>query len=154
MTAMTGAPRRRRLWIIALVVVVLLAALAVFAATAGSAAPRYRTAAAGPGDVTVTLDAAGSIQPVDRADLAFPVGGSIAVVDVAVGQQVSAGTVLARLDTTALDAGVAAAESQLATARARLAADEDGTGTAGLSGVGAPGAAAAGRNLRLPSAPP
>lgn len=128
---------RRRVWIVVAAVVVLAVAATVFATARSSAEPDYRTAKAAPGDVKVTLDVTGTIQPVDRADLTFPVAGGVSAVPVVLGQHVTAGTVLAQLDTTALDAQVASAASQLATAKAKLAADRSGQGSSAGAGASA-----------------
>lgn len=134
--------RSRRVWIVVAVVVVLVVSGTVFATARSSAAPDYRTARAATGDVKGTLDVIGTIQPVDRADLTFPVAGLVSAVPVTLGQQVTAGAVLAQLDTTALDAQVASAASQLATAKAKLAADRSGQGSTGSAGAAISAAAA------------
>ncbi|WAL65026.1 HlyD family efflux transporter periplasmic adaptor subunit [Amycolatopsis cynarae] len=115
-------------------VVVVVAGIAVVWATSASSAPGYRTATAGPASVTATLDTTGTIQAVDQATVSFPVSGQVASVGVTAGQQVTTGQTLARLDTTALSSQLASAQSTLATAQARLAADQSGQGTAAGTG--------------------
>lgn len=119
------AKRSRRI-VTVVAAVVIVGAGAVFWATSASSSPGYRTAAAGPAEVTATLDTTGTIQPVTSATLSFPSSGLVSSVPVQVGQQVTAGQPLAQLDPTSLQSQVASAQSTLATAQAKLAADQTG----------------------------
>jgi multidrug efflux pump subunit AcrA (membrane-fusion protein) len=105
-------------------------------ASSGSAVAGYRTAIAGPAVVSATLDGTGTIQPVSRATVSFPVSGQVSAVPARVGQQVAAGQTLAQLDTTALEGQLASAQSALATAQARLAADQSGQSSTAAGGGG------------------
>ncbi|MDB5237231.1 MAG: efflux transporter, family, subunit [Parcubacteria group bacterium] len=58
--------------------------------------------------------ATGTVAPVQNPDLAFVAGGRVTYVNATVGKQVSAGTVLATLDTGVLGAQVQAAQAALA----------------------------------------
>jgi HlyD family secretion protein len=91
----------------------------------GSGPDDYRTAMVAYGDVEQTLALSGTIAPTGRADLSFGTAGTVATVKVGVGDHVTRGQVLARLDTTALRAAVSRANAELAAARAQLARDED-----------------------------
>ncbi|MCK6580700.1 MAG: HlyD family efflux transporter periplasmic adaptor subunit [Anaerolineae bacterium] len=73
------------------------------------------------GDLTVTLDAAGSLEPESLETLSFAASAPIAEVLVEVGDQVRAGDVLAVLDTT--DVEMAIRQSQLSVAQRRLSLD-------------------------------
>lgn len=115
--------RRHRRWLLVMVVLAVLAGLAGVVATSRSGAASYRTAAVERGDVESTLDALGTIQPVNQANLSFPVAGVVRSVAAVIGQHVGVGQTLAELDTTSLDAQVAAAQSTVAAAQARLASD-------------------------------
>jgi HlyD family secretion protein len=79
------------------------------------------TAVAALGSIEETVSATGSVSTERQATLAFETGGPIAEVLIESGQQVKAGQLLARLDTTSLDWQVARAEAALETAEARLA---------------------------------
>lgn len=70
-------------------------------------------------DVDVTVAASGTVDPALEMGLQFPgaVTAQLATLDVAVGDVVEAGDVLATLKTEALEAAVAAARSGVATAR-------------------------------------
>jgi RND family efflux transporter MFP subunit len=116
-------PSRQRRWLVGGVLVALLAVLTgVFASSRGGG-PSFRTASVERADVDATLDSLGTVQPINQANLSFPIAGNVGSVSAAVGQQVIVGQTLAQLDTTALDAQVASAQSSVAAARARLAAD-------------------------------
>lgn len=91
---------------------------------------RYRTVAATRGDVTEELTLAGTLAPSGTADLAFGTDGSVARVRVEQGDEVRQGQVLAVLDRASLRAEVDRARSDLADARAQLAADRDAQATA------------------------
>ncbi len=78
----------------------------------------------GTGTAVATLNSAGTVAPVDQASLDFDVSGTVAKVEVAVGQQVTAGEELATLDTTPLENSVVTAQATLASAQATLANDE------------------------------
>jgi HlyD family secretion protein len=70
--------------------------------------------------ISATVNASGSIQPQQVLDLAFTSSGLISEVLVQVGDQVSAGQALARLDTRDLELRVEQAAAQLAQAQANL----------------------------------
>ncbi len=131
---------------VVLVAVALLAvglvAAAVLARGAVGSTGRYRTATATLGVVTQTLDEVGTIEPVGQASVAFPVAGTVASVDVAVGDQVQVGEVLAVLDAASLDVAVRAAQAGLDQARLDLERALDGEDP----GVGAGSAGSAPAN--------
>lgn len=85
--------------------------------------PPVRTVVlAQPSSVAVerTIRAIGRLEAGEESDLGFISPGVIARIEVDIGDRVAAGQVLARLDTTALDAGAAQARDQLAQARRDL----------------------------------
>ncbi|MET9019895.1 HlyD family efflux transporter periplasmic adaptor subunit [Actinopolymorpha sp. NPDC004070] len=148
-------PRRRpRLWRggVAGVLVLAVVAAGVVAARAatGPDQPRYRLATASVGDVEQWLSKPGTVAPSGRADVTFPMSGTVAGVAVRQGQHVEAGQSLAKLDTTALDAAVTSAQETLASAKARLAQDEasqtatSSGGTTSSSSTSASGGATSG----------
>lgn len=100
------APRRRlRRWGAAatgLVVAAVVAALIASSAAAGSADGSYHTATAQVRDVDAQLSSVATIEPVSRAAVTFPTSGTVATLDVAVGETVVVGQQLATLDGTAL----------------------------------------------------
>lgn len=120
--------RIRRLVAAGAVVAVVGGGYAAYAARAE--APSYRTATATVGDVEETLALTGTVEPAGRADLSFATSGTVASVEVSVGETVEAGQVLARLDAADLRRAVTQARSTLAAARAQLEADREGQASA------------------------
>ncbi|QAY71771.1 efflux RND transporter periplasmic adaptor subunit [Xylanimonas protaetiae] len=108
---------------------------------------RGQTAASGGPEITSTkvtatvatstfqksVTGTGTLAPTVQDSLSFGASGTVTAVDVAVGDTVAAGQVLATIDTLQLDAAAAAAKATLATAQAQLAsaqADDDGSDAA------------------------
>ncbi|TNM41265.1 efflux RND transporter periplasmic adaptor subunit [Nocardioides albidus] len=104
----------------------------------------YRTVAAALGDVAAELTLSGTIAPTGSSELAFGTGGTVARVRVDQGDEVEQGQVVAVLDRSSLRAAVDRAKSDLADARARLAADRDVQATAVDDATSAPGKSSGG----------
>lgn len=122
---------RRRRGPIAVVVVVVLAAAGglIYWLTSSSSTPTglvvtTSTVPVTTGTIQSTVASSGTIEPASQASLNFGVSGTVTQVDVKAGQAVTAGEVLATVNTTALSDDVSAAQAQLAAANARLASDE------------------------------
>lgn len=117
-----AAPRRRRFrWAIGTAVA--LAAAGWFLWPAGEGAPAdvvYTTEPVRRGDLTVTVTATGTVQPTTEVDVTSELSGILARVEVDFNDPVTAGQVLARLDTAKLADQLAISNAQLAAARARL----------------------------------
>jgi multidrug efflux pump subunit AcrA (membrane-fusion protein) len=98
------------------------------ALTAGSG---YRTALVERAAVSESVQTSGTVAAVSRYDLAFQTDGTVATVDVALGDTVSAGQTLATLDREALEDAVAEAEEALSSAEQTLAehAEAQASGT-------------------------
>jgi membrane fusion protein, macrolide-specific efflux system len=96
----------------------------VVTVTSGSGSTDPRLVAASLGTIRQTISASGTIQATNEADLSFGVSGAVTAVKVTVGQQVTAGTALATIDSAQLSASVAQAQASLATAQSRLSADQ------------------------------
>lgn len=121
--------------------------VAVAAAREGTT-DRYRTATAELAAVEQTLAVTGTVASAGRRDLAFSVAGTVASVDVAVGDTVTAGQRLATLDLEELQDAVDVAEEQLADAQQQLEDDLEsqtttttasattGTAAGGTTGTG------------------
>jgi len=92
---------------------VLAAGVVVVAQRGSSAEAGYRTATVASRPVDQTLERVGTIEPVAQASVSFPVPGTVASVDVAVGDRVTVGQHLGRLDTTSLDSAAADARAEL-----------------------------------------
>jgi multidrug efflux pump subunit AcrA (membrane-fusion protein) len=131
------------------IVVALVAGVGV-ARASGSATDSYRTATVSTQDVQSVLTGVGSIEPISQATVTFPVSGTIATVDVSVGQSVGTGQQLATLDPQSLTAALNQKQATLATAELTLSkalagsASGSSSGSAGPSTSGSPGGAGGG----------
>ncbi len=83
-------------------------------------ATKYRTAAVERGDITSTVSATGSVQPVLQVQVGSQVSGTLSKLYVDYNSQVKAGQVLAQLETSAFTARLAQAEASVARAQAAL----------------------------------
>jgi multidrug efflux pump subunit AcrA (membrane-fusion protein) len=129
---------RRPPWIAAAAGIVVLGSAMLSLGSVGSSANESYTLVRR-GDVTAEVSAAGTIQSADTRQLAFGSTGTVTAVDVKIGQSVSAGQILARLDDTSAKEQVAVAEAALTSANASYTQVEDGgsattSGSAGSSG--------------------
>ncbi|MGD8408373.1 MAG: efflux RND transporter periplasmic adaptor subunit [Thiohalophilus sp.] len=72
------------------------------------------------GDLTVTVTATGTVQPVNQVDVGSELSGTVEAVNVDFNDQVKRGQVLAKLDTDRLQALVIEAKASLESTRAKL----------------------------------
>ncbi len=131
--------RRRRVVAIASGALVLAGGGAVAIAATGDDGPRLQLARVGRGSVTQTVESSGTVTSRQKVTPGFAGSGTVQSVAVTVGSHVSKGEVLARLETTALQADVDSAEAALASARQRL--EDDRTGQLSSSTSATPSAA-------------
>ena len=89
-------------------------------ATAASEAP-LQTTTVRVGDILITAQGGGTLVPAQTLDLGFGASGVLTALNVAVGDRVEAGQLLAQLDDTEAQAQVAQAELNLAEAEQNLA---------------------------------
>jgi len=102
-------------------------AAVVLAGTVLAPAPvQVETALVSRGTIETVVELSGTIAPATSRELAFGTAGTVAQVAVRAGDRVRAGQLLARLESDALEAQVAAARASLASAEARLEADRTG----------------------------
>jgi macrolide-specific efflux system membrane fusion protein len=123
---------RLRTWVIGgAVAVVVIGGGATWAVVSISSSAQAQTA---PGSMSVaaslqtlekTVDATGTLAPAVDDDVDFAVAGTVTAVNVAAGSTVTAGDVLATVDTLTVQAELLAAQATLATAQATLAAAQD-----------------------------
>lgn len=123
----------RRAVIAPAVVVVAVGSSGFAWAASGNGSTPYRTASVSLGDVEQTLTLVGTTKIVSQAAAAFPVSGTIATVDVRVGEIVTKGQTLATIKTQTLTAGVVAANASLAKAKAALETAQTTTASATTS---------------------
>ncbi|MFN2230569.1 MAG: efflux RND transporter periplasmic adaptor subunit [Anaerolineae bacterium] len=123
--------RRRILWIILPVLIVLAggsyAAYRFLYVPSRTTQPTYQTATVTRGTVSITADGSGTLVAPTTLNLAFSSSGTLAELHVRVGDKVSAGDVLARIDDTAARQAVADAQLQVRQATDNLASAKDTT---------------------------
>lgn len=115
--------KSRKGLIIAGIVVAIAIGIAVFGGGGGG---DKETAVAARGDLVRAVRVSGKVVSVQSANLAFAAGGTVARVYKAVGQPVKAGEAIVELDKASVAANLLKAESDLAAARAELAALKGG----------------------------
>ncbi|MGC1405231.1 MAG: biotin/lipoyl-binding protein [Candidatus Dormiibacterota bacterium] len=94
-----------------------------------SSGSQYRLTPATLGTVEQTSSLTGTIEPVSQADLNFGTSGMVATVAVTVGQTVTAGTVVATLDSAPLAAQVYQDQAAVDQAESQLNSDESSSGS-------------------------
>jgi len=108
-------------WLITVLVLITLAMLTyVWLLPAENPTQRYETTKVQQGDLTVTVAATGSVQPVNQVDVGSELSGTIESVNVDFNDSVQRGQILARLGTDRLNAQVIEARASLESAKARL----------------------------------
>lgn len=119
-----GQARARR-WPIALAVVLGLGlgAVVLFGRSGGTDIV-YATEPVQRADLQVTVAATGTVEPTDLVEISSELSGTIESVHVDFNDQVEVGTLLARLDTTKLEAQLAVQRAALASAEAQLTVAE------------------------------
>jgi HlyD family secretion protein len=112
--------KKRTVWLVCAVAALVLAGAVIAYASTGKSQVRYRTAEVKKGDLTVTVTATGNIQPVEQVEVGTEVSGTMKTVLVDYNSRVKKGDVLAKLDTTKLEAQVLQSEATLKYAKAKL----------------------------------
>lgn len=128
----TPPPRRRWPWAVAVVAVCLLGAgIALWAfvlrgddTTTTAATTTRQLVAVTSGAMGTSVSAQGTVAAAHTEDLSFSAAGTVKTVNVAAGDTVTAGQVLATIDSSQLAAAVADAKSQVAKAEAKLSDDK------------------------------
>lgn len=90
------------------------------AAQAATETPALQTAAVSRGDLTLSASGVGNLEPAETLTLGFSSSGRLSELNVAVGDKVQAGDVLARLDDTNLQMQLTQAQLNLAAAERSL----------------------------------
>lgn len=120
----TGSPKRKRKkrWLIIPIILLMAgAAVFLFAQTPGNGARmEFVTAEVIKGDITVQVSATGTLEPTNTVDVGSELSGTITEVLVDFNSRVTKGQVLAKIDTTKLDAQVFQYEAALKAAMAKV----------------------------------
>src|SRR5574341_1734706 len=113
--------RRWRRWKTVAILLAAAAAVLVIWSLAGNGPPvQYKTQEAKRGSLTVVVTATGTLQPTNTVSVGSEVSGIVKTVEVTYNGRVSAGQVLARMDTTKLEAQLTQARAALESARAKV----------------------------------
>lgn len=112
---------KRKLIIIGLVILLLIDLGLAYQSWQAGKKPEYSLVLIEKGSIAETVSATGTVKPASQIDLQFTSSGKVADVKVEVGEKVSAGQILASLDSGDLFFQAQNAEASLQAARARLA---------------------------------
>ncbi len=110
----------RHRWKIAAGAVLLVVVFVLFRPGAGAEDVTFRTASISRDDLTVTVTATGTIEPLNQVDVGAEISGLIEAVHVDFNDRVGLGTVLATLDKDQLTARVRQSQAQLVSAEAKV----------------------------------
>jgi HlyD family secretion protein len=122
--APVAARRRIGRWVAAAGAGVAAVVVAVLLLSNRGDEPRYQTAKVARGNLTVIVTSTGTLQPTNQVDVGSELSGIVKTVEADFNDRVKVGQVLARLDTTRLEAQVLQAEAALRAAEARVRESE------------------------------
>lgn len=112
-------PRRSRWWLLVLAAL-LVAALLIPVLGSKPQPVKYATQPAKRGNLVVTVSATGTLEPLKKVDVGIEVSGTIKSVDADYNSAVKVGQVMAKLDTTRLEAQAQQNEAALEAARSKV----------------------------------
>jgi HlyD family secretion protein len=112
--------RRWRFVVLLLAAVVLVSVFAFWKKTDSSGALRYETQEVTRGNLTVIVTATGTLQPTHSVEVGSELSGTVRIVEVDYNDRVKVGQVLARLDTTKLEATITQYRAALESAKAKV----------------------------------
>ena len=130
------APWWRSRWVALAAVVVVVLTTVLASRAFGSSGPDYETAVVARRSLDAALTGTATIQPVSQATVAFPIGGTVAAVNVKVGDTVAVGQSLASLDPASLLSDLASKQQGLAQAQLTLDNALSGQSTSTAGGTG------------------
>ena len=110
----------KRLIVVALVVIAAIAGVVIWRTSGKSNTPQYKTEEVRRGDLTVIVTATGTLQPTNTVDVGSELSGIIKNVEVDYNDRVKVGQVLARIDTSKLEAQVTQSKAALESAKAKV----------------------------------
>ncbi len=111
--------RLKRLIFTGLGLVVMAIIAIIFMARGKSTATQYQTQEVRSGDLTVIVTATGTLEPTNKVEVGSELSGTIKAVEVNYNSKVKVGQILARLDTTKLEAQLTQSKASLQSARAK-----------------------------------
>jgi len=105
-------------WIVAILLVV--SAIFYWFNSDNSAQPQFKTQTAQKGNLTVTVAATGTLEPINQVEVGSELSGIIETVEVDNNDRVKVGQVLARLDISKFEAEVMKSKAAVASAKAKV----------------------------------
>ena len=111
---------KRWLLVVILVAVAVVIALVFWKWSNSSSAVHYKTEEIKRGDLTVIVTATGTLQPTNKVDVGSELSGIIKSVEVDYNNRVKRGQILARLDTSKLEAQVTQSHAALESAKSKV----------------------------------
>ncbi len=116
-----GGGTRLKLYLVAALVLVAAGCIAILMSRGGNSdTTQYRTEEVRRGDLTVVVTATGTLQPKKEVEVGSELSGTIKSVEVDYNSRVRTGQVLAKLDTTKLEATITQCKASLESARAKV----------------------------------
>ena len=112
--------RLRKYLIIALVAILAVAAVIIWKKAGKTTAPQYKTEQVKRANLTVIVTATGTLKPTNSVDVGSELSGTIKSVEVDYNTKVKVGQVLARIDTTKLEATLTQSRAALESAKAKV----------------------------------
>jgi HlyD family secretion protein len=116
-----GRKKRRGLYLVAALVLVAAACVTIFLTGRNdSGATQYRTEEVRRGDLTIVITATGTLEPKNEVEVGSELSGTVRSVLVDYNSKVREGQILAKLDTTKLEATITQCRASLESARAKV----------------------------------
>ncbi len=115
-----GRKRHLKNWLVVALVIAGVTTGVVWKTAEKSDSVQYKMQKAFRGDIIVTVSATGNLEPTNQVDVGTEVSGTIETVDADYNDRVKVGQVLARLDTSKLEAQVLKSKAALEAARAKV----------------------------------
>jgi HlyD family secretion protein len=112
--------RRKRWFVSVLLVIVVVSAVVIWKRADKSNSTQFKTQEVRRGDLTVIVTATGTLQPTNEVEVGSELSGIIKTVEADYNDRVKVGQVLARLDTSKLDAQVTQSKAALESAKAKV----------------------------------
>lgn len=112
--------RLKKFLIIALIAVLVVTAVTLWQRAGKTTAPQYKTEQIRRGGLTVIVTATGTLQPINTVSVGSELSGIIKTVEANYNDRVKIGQVLARLDTSKLEAQITQSSAALEAAKAKV----------------------------------
>jgi HlyD family secretion protein len=112
--------RLKKFLIIALIVILSVATVIIWKKAGKTTAPQYKTEEVQRGELTVIVTATGTLEPTNTVSVGSELSGILKSVEVNFNDRVKIGQVLARLDTSKLEAQITQSKAALESAKAKV----------------------------------